>query len=692
MANRIKIYNGSGFIDADVSTIGGHSPSEFAKKSHTHNFGTDITNRGEAFLDWGGKNFAGTYGPIDAAIIPILGANRFAFALARGITVEYSRDNGATWTDYESTNDKKVTIFSGPQITSDICIGKPTYNSSTKKWENTSINNRLRIIVDTNRSTGSNIYTDLNKFVFFISTNGSSGCKVTIDAQTKANNDAGNDTWTTFANGVDINGWTGYNVVNTSVIRTYGNSSAQYTKIRFTFYCTGNSSMETYGGLQIINIYGFGGMGWWTPSNMARWGNVYTYDANQNVIFPGNITSGSLNSYHVYPRTNNTYSLGSNSYRWAGVNATTIYENGAALNRKYLGISSNAVSATKATQDGDGNVITSTYETKNEVNTELESKGWYRVAEYNKQDIGIDANSCELIIKRVYSNGNNEYHQIQFLSTYNNQSFKSIDKSNNQYFTKIRYVIEPASNKSYLEVYYSLDKSNGVHLKVKNGKDRYYNWSVITPVATAETVNGVTITTTYDIPANANPVNSLDIPTKVSDLTNDSNFISGNVVSNISSQYDEQDIPTAKFVEDYVANKVPSKTTTIIFNTLTSLNTNATAVGVFTTKSITLTESVQSGDKLKVYLCGNSYYEQYCAGIIEFELFNPSTSSDRNMVSGAGMIMPTIGEQKFIVSASVQNTMPTTTSLSIVVYTLSATNGAPAGANNINVLKVERIR
>lgn len=56
----------------------------------------DIPDRGEAFLTWGGKNFASSYGPIDAAMVPALGANRLAFVPAAGIKVEYSRDNGTT--------------------------------------------------------------------------------------------------------------------------------------------------------------------------------------------------------------------------------------------------------------------------------------------------------------------------------------------------------------------------------------------------------------------------------------------------------------------------------------------------------------------------------------------------------------------------------------------------------------------
>jgi len=49
----------------------------------------------------------------------------------------------------------------------------------------------------------------------------------------------------------------------------------------------------------------------------------------------------------ISPAKNNHYNLGSSSYKWANVYATTF--------------SGNATSATKATQDGDGAVISSTY-------------------------------------------------------------------------------------------------------------------------------------------------------------------------------------------------------------------------------------------------------------------------------------------------------------------------------------------
>ena len=39
---------------------------------------------------------------------------------------------------------------------------------------------------------------------------------------------------------------------------------------------------------------GYGGVGWTTPSTMARTGRMYTYDANQNVIFPAYVKAPSF--------------------------------------------------------------------------------------------------------------------------------------------------------------------------------------------------------------------------------------------------------------------------------------------------------------------------------------------------------------------------------------------------------------
>ena len=123
-----------------------------------------------------------------------------------------------------------------------------------------------------------------------MSTNGSSGSYCTIDARTQTNYLAGNNTWTTFSNQTPVAGWSGYNVINTSGLTTFGNTPAtQYGQVRFTFGQTGYST--TYTGLLILKILGFGGVGWQTPSTLAASGNIYTYDYLKNVSFPATVSA-----------------------------------------------------------------------------------------------------------------------------------------------------------------------------------------------------------------------------------------------------------------------------------------------------------------------------------------------------------------------------------------------------------------
>lgn len=244
-----------------------------------------VTSVKEAYLSWGGKNFSGAYGPIDAAMVPDLGANRLAFMPAAGVEVQYSTNGGSTWSTYSTTDANKINLFNGN--------GAGHYIGASSATGIDKSNYQLRITITTNTA---NVYTALNKFVIYCSTNGSSGSWCTIDGKTKANVDSGTDTWVTFANKVSLSGWSGYNVINTSDITTYGNRSDQYQKLRFTFGVTSHPSSSAYGGLIIYRIMGFGGNGWTTPSTMAATGRMYTYDASQNVTFPAAVSATALYS------------------------------------------------------------------------------------------------------------------------------------------------------------------------------------------------------------------------------------------------------------------------------------------------------------------------------------------------------------------------------------------------------------
>lgn len=240
----------------------------------------------EADLEWGGRNIVDGYSPIDSAIVPFLGANRFAFAHADGITVEYSTDAGETWLDYGLSNYEKVVLLTTPN--QQIYIGKATDNPLTPA-------SMLRVIINTQKI---GLYTRLNKFIMQIATNGCKNCYCTIDASLKSTP----ETFKVFADKARLSGWSGWNVINTEGLITYSNdANRQYAVIRFTFGCTEVNT--NFKGLGVYCIFGFGGVGWQTPSNMAQEGHLYTYNGLQEAEFPATVTApnfiGKVNGYTI---------------------------------------------------------------------------------------------------------------------------------------------------------------------------------------------------------------------------------------------------------------------------------------------------------------------------------------------------------------------------------------------------------
>ena len=245
----------------------------------TGNIGEQSVN--EAYINFGGKHLYSTYSPIDAAMIPVLGANRFAFIPADSITVEYSRDGGATWEPYEVADSSKVNLLNGND--SAIYIGGTSQKGIDKSLH------LVRITIDTETAP---LYTSLRKFAIKVSTNGSTGCYCTLSGRTKTDYLNETDNWNVFADRVSVGGWSGWNILNTSTFTTYGNNyNGYYKQVRFTFGVTSHESTVNYSGLQVMTILGFGGQGWSVPSNMAKNGLIYTYDSAQNVSFPKIVTA-----------------------------------------------------------------------------------------------------------------------------------------------------------------------------------------------------------------------------------------------------------------------------------------------------------------------------------------------------------------------------------------------------------------
>ncbi len=236
----------------------------------------------EANLIWGGRNISGGYSPIDAAMVDELGANRLAFAKPDGITIEYSTDGGDTWLDYGASDSTKLSLTS---VSTTLVIGKSTYLTASPL-------DMLRVTFDTSIC---GIYTVLNKIVLYVSTNGSTGSYVTIQKALQSTP----DNYIDHVANIPIAGWVGYNVINIPNLTTYGNRpTSHYGRLRFIFGCTGyNGTSSSHSGLRILSIKGFGGVGWTTPSNMAKRNSLFTYDGFQNAYFPASVQSNETINY-----------------------------------------------------------------------------------------------------------------------------------------------------------------------------------------------------------------------------------------------------------------------------------------------------------------------------------------------------------------------------------------------------------
>lgn len=206
----------------------------------------------------------------------------------------------------------------------------------------------------------------------------------------------------------------------------------------------------------------------------------------------------------------------------------------------------NAITADRATYDAAGNNIAESFtklqdgtvnagdsaklggETATQWQTKLDNiqttsravlsqAGWYRVAKYESDQwgvVGTYCNSCSLVIKKANQNSTGAYYDLHLVFASGAKiAFECIESATNPSYNpipKIRYTREGVT--AYIEIYMSENKSNQYSFTVTNGSGQIVGiWQAITPTATAEEVDGVTVTTTYDIPANASPATSVDL-------------------------------------------------------------------------------------------------------------------------------------------------------------------------------------
>jgi hypothetical protein len=267
---------------------------------------TQCTNIVDSLLEWNTSvSGARTYiNPIDMAISSYHSANRLAFSNPAGITVEYSRDGGNTWTDYGLSNDLKTCLVSGIGV-SNIYIGG-------RQIDNT-VNDQLRVTLDA-RAMG--VYTRGRKIMLNVSTDNSQNTKVKVELS-KIGTPTTFETQGTY----DVAGWSGWNSIPYGAGAFGGGDTQtnQYGTMRLTFTHTLSTSGK--GAFRLVDILLFGDTTWTMPSKMAKTGHLYDYDSSQNMILPANLN---VNNGSISAKNNITTS--------AGVVGKEIYITGSASN------------------------------------------------------------------------------------------------------------------------------------------------------------------------------------------------------------------------------------------------------------------------------------------------------------------------------------------------------------------------
>lgn len=230
----------------------------------------------ESYLGWGGKDIDDDISPIDAAMSSIHSANRAEFCNPDGVTVEYTRDKGATWTDYGASNRAKVELMSSLDRATSFVLGKT--GPGTEKNKDIG----LRITLDGGKM---GIYAQIKKILINFTSGGAKDCTITFEYSPYNTSE-----WQ-FLKTSPISGWPGWNSF------TFGRrigASGYAGRLRMTFYIGGLD--DTYSSnATVFNILLLGPNNWGANSTLANTGNIYSYDWQANVTFPADVSAKTFN-------------------------------------------------------------------------------------------------------------------------------------------------------------------------------------------------------------------------------------------------------------------------------------------------------------------------------------------------------------------------------------------------------------
>ena len=286
---------------------------------------SNISSRGEEYLEWGGPSKIGVVSPIGMALSDEHSANRVALINPKALLFEYSSDGGATWTQYPyATDDNNKRKFCTTSLA--LPIGRP--NRNTNLIANKS---KTRITITAQDGTTGYVYTSLKKMLLQVST--PTTLSMLIERR-KGTDYKNNGAWQSIGT-YDVSGWTGWNDIPVNF--ALGGSSGQtenYWQMRLTITCTTvDASFPKVGEVSALRLFGDN---CWTPaSTLGETGHLYSYNMSGHATFPGNVYASGF------------YANGTISTTNGSVSGLSFIEGGKKLSEKYLGISAKAADSLK---------------------------------------------------------------------------------------------------------------------------------------------------------------------------------------------------------------------------------------------------------------------------------------------------------------------------------------------------------
>lgn len=203
------------------------------------------------------------------------------------VTVQYSNDNGNSWTNYPMSNDAKFNLYANNTGLNQVYLGYDviTGNNDAEKLAQVKKNELIVSFYISN-----NCYAQ----PYFASVDMSNGIYTICTVEILNNSGTVFETYTK-----RMTGWNQLNYINLSngnTAQPVGNDSRRY--IRFRFKHDQNTTALRNAVINKIRIFSFTKYSFPTDRFMGHTGHIYNFDYNMNTYFPNSILAkGGVTAY-----------------------------------------------------------------------------------------------------------------------------------------------------------------------------------------------------------------------------------------------------------------------------------------------------------------------------------------------------------------------------------------------------------